>query len=70
MPTSVVRCKHCNKPITRIKLNTGGNWIHKKTRSVPVMYFCCSMYSRIKSERNPGPPFAESKELTDDTIQS
>jgi hypothetical protein len=69
MQTPVVKCKHCNRPITRNVLDTG-EWIHKKTRSVPAMYYSCSMYSRIKSERKTGSPHAEPKELTDDTIQS
>lgn len=71
MPKSVVRCKHCNRPITLDERGTGGGeWIHKETKSVPQVYFACSMYSRIKLKRIPHPPFAEPKELTDDTIKS
>lgn len=69
MPTSVVRCKHCNRPITRDDLCTGGEWIHEKTKSVPQMYFSCSMYSRAKSKRIPHLPHAEPKELIDATIK-
>jgi hypothetical protein len=70
MSKSVVRCKHCNRPITRDNPGTCGEWIHKKTKSVPIMYFSCSMYARTESKRVSGPPHAEPKELTDVTIQS
>ena len=72
MPTPVVRCKYCNRPITRDNSGTGGLWVHKKTKSVPVMYFSCSMYARTKSKRVPGLPYAapKPKEPTNDTIKS
>jgi len=58
----VVRCKHCNRPLTHGERGTGGEWIHKKSRSVPQVYFSCSMYSRIKLKRIPHPPYAEPEE--------
>jgi hypothetical protein len=70
MPKSVVRCKHCNRPIICDDPHAYGEWIHKETKSVPVTYFACSMYARTKSKRDSHPPFAEPKELTDDTIKS
>jgi hypothetical protein len=70
MSALVVRCKHCNRPITTAAPRAGGEWTYTKTRSVPETFFSCSMYSRTKSKRVPHPPFAEPKELTDGTIKS
>jgi hypothetical protein len=56
----VVRCKYCNRPITRDKYGSGF-WLHKKTKSVPTMYFSCSMYSRTKSKRVLGLSYAAPK---------
>ena len=72
MPTPVVRCKYCNRPITCDNPGTSSLWIHKKTKSVPVMYFSCSMYARTKSKRVTGLPYAapKPKEPTNDTIKS
>ena len=70
MSTLVVRCKHCNRPITRDVPSAAREWIHEKSKNVPVMYFSCSMYSRTKSKREIHPPYAEPKELNNGTIKS
>ncbi len=70
MSALVVRCKHCNRPITRDVPGAWGEWIHKKSKNVPETFLSCSMYSRTKSKREVHPPFAEPKELNNGTIKS